>query len=154
MWAGEFSVRTSENYPHLSDKSRNKLMSNPAATLTTIAKNLCYYYVFSCPSCQRTPLMWPWFLGKCCDCIRRTSKLSNVCAVIGEIGRLYSSDVASATTRSASANRSLGSPRLRNSSASRPIRPSWIWEIDQPYSDSNSCHYFIMQNSINWLEKK
>ncbi len=31
IWAGEFSVRTSENYTHLSDRMpQNKLMSNPA----------------------------------------------------------------------------------------------------------------------------
>ncbi len=30
VWASEFSVRTCENYPHLSDRSQNRLMSNPA----------------------------------------------------------------------------------------------------------------------------
>ena len=36
MWAGEFSFRIGENYPHLSDrtiKSQNKLMSNPALAI-------------------------------------------------------------------------------------------------------------------------
>ncbi len=41
MWAGEFSVRTSENYTHLSDRTKlqNNLMSSPAFEILYISSD-------------------------------------------------------------------------------------------------------------------